>query len=58
MADDWRPDVGAAFPVYGSSHGYAVSLAGVPRGRHIVCAIGHDQGLGNDVLLGCRALST
>ncbi|WP_273654163.1 peptidoglycan recognition protein family protein [Cellulomonas fimi] len=52
-ADVDRPDVGAAFPGYGSRHGYRVT-APAGAGRHAVCVIGANVGEGSDRMLGCR----
>lgn len=52
-ADQLRPDVGAAFPAYGPSHGYRTTLA-VKPGQHWVCAYGINRGGGSsNSLLGC-----
>jgi SpoIID/LytB domain protein len=47
-----RPDVGNAFPGYGSNHGYEADV-NVPAGRHTVCAYGINVGPGTNRLLGC-----
>jgi hypothetical protein len=47
-----RPDVGAAFPGYGSGHGYEADV-NVPAGSHYVCAYGINAGPGTNRLLGC-----
>ena len=52
-ADGSRPDVGAAFPGYGSAHGYSSAVAASP-GSHRVCAYGINVGPGGNSLLGCR----
>jgi hypothetical protein len=55
-ADVDRPDVGNAFPVYGSAHGYSQLLPD-PGGRVTVCAYGiNSAGSGGNTLLGCRTL--
>ena len=60
-ADGHRPDVGAAFPAYGSAHGFATGVF-VPPGPHQVCAYAIDAApagsspAGNP-LLGCRSVS-
>lgn len=57
LADAERPDVGGAFPGYGSRHGFdAVVPAG--RGSHTVCATVSNVGAGSHTLLGCRTVST
>jgi len=45
MADIDRPDVGAAYPYYGSRHGFDVTID-CPPGRHVVCVLAADQGSG------------
>ena len=49
-----RPDVGAAFPGYGSNQGFSASVPATGSGRHTVCvyAITTGGGAGNP-LLGC-----
>jgi hypothetical protein len=44
-ADRSRPDVGAAFPAYGSNHGYTLTLD-VTTGSHQVCIYGINSGPG------------
>jgi hypothetical protein len=52
-----RPDIAAAFPGFGASHGYSQTIAAT-AGRHIVCAYGIDWGLGStNTLLGCRTVT-
>jgi GH25 family lysozyme M1 (1,4-beta-N-acetylmuramidase) len=51
-----RPDVGAAYPLYGSAHGF-LSLAATAPGPHTVCAVAVDGGPSpRNRLLGCRVL--
>lgn len=45
MANLSRPDVGAAYPYYGSDHGFDVTIDCEP-GRHVVCVLAADQGSG------------
>jgi GH25 family lysozyme M1 (1,4-beta-N-acetylmuramidase) len=55
-ADVSRPDVGAAFPGYGSSHGYDTFVFSTP-GPHRVCAVALNAGAGfGNTKLGCRDL--
>ena len=54
-ADRARPDVAAAFPVYGSAHGYSVEVPA--RGSVRVCAYGINVGIGTTSSLGCRSVS-
>ena len=42
-----RPDVGAAYPLYGPNHGFSVS-APISRGRHEVCVFAINQGPGTE----------
>ena len=54
-ADRNRPDIAAAFPSYGPTHGYDVTIA-VPRGTHQVCAYAINQAAGStNPTLGCKA---
>ncbi len=50
-----RGDVGAAYPGYGSGHGFAATLRAAP-GRHTVCAYGINTGAGGNSVLGCRSV--
>ncbi len=54
-ADGSRPDVAAAFPGYGSPHGFTAMLGATP-GSHRVCAYGINVGPGANSLLGCRTV--
>lgn len=57
VADQSRGDVGAAFPGYGSAHGYSVRVPAGP-GNHSVCAYGIDIAPpGTNALLGCRTVN-
>ncbi len=52
-----RPDVGAAFPGYGDTHGFSGSLA-VEPGLRSVCAYAiNGSGSGSNRLLGCRSVT-
>jgi len=55
VADGFRPDVGAAFPGYGSNHGFDISI---PRPSSAVdmCAYAINAGPGENLPLGCRHL--
>ncbi|MDK3256151.1 peptidoglycan recognition protein family protein [Blastococcus capsensis] len=55
-AGEWRPDVGAAFPVAGSLHGFRLVVP-VPAGNRQVCAFGINQGIGTHQNLGCRTIA-
>jgi hypothetical protein len=50
-----RPDIGSAFPGYGSAHGFSATV-GLGGGRHTVCSYGIGAGLGGNSLLGCRTI--
>lgn len=54
-ADRARPDVDAAYPGVGGSHGFADAVP-LPRGSHRVCAYGIDTAAGNTVL-GCAVVT-
>ncbi|SDZ41229.1 hypothetical protein SAMN05216554_3679 [Herbiconiux ginsengi] len=54
-----RPDVAAAYPDYGSAHGFVIPAVKVPVGTSTVCVYGLD--VGGPVInsqLGCRTVST
>ncbi len=50
-----RPDVGAMFPGYGSSHGFDAPVFGVAPGMHTVCAYGINVGPGQNNAVGCKS---
>lgn len=52
-ADAVRPDIDAAFPTYGPSHGYDLRLSVAP-GARTVCVYGINNGDGRNYLIGCR----
>jgi spore germination protein YaaH len=53
-----RPDVGAAYPSFGSAHGYSLPVS-TKAGKHTVCAFGINTGPGDtNTLLGCKAVTT
>jgi GH25 family lysozyme M1 (1,4-beta-N-acetylmuramidase) len=55
-ADQSRPDVGAAYPVYGGAHGFQQVVFTTP-GPHTVCVVAVNAGAGSqDTNLGCRSL--
>ena len=54
-ADQYRPDIDAAFPGAGGNHGYDVHVNLGP-GYHNVCARALNVGGGSDVTLGCRVV--
>jgi hypothetical protein len=51
-----RPDVGAAYPLYGPNHGYSLTMATTP-GVHTVCLYAINTGPGVSSGLGCRAVT-
>lgn len=55
QADQARPDVGAAFPLLGVSHGFS-GLPSMGPGVHTVCAWAEAAGL-QSALLGCRSIN-
>lgn len=55
-ADAIRSDVGAAFPGYGSGHGFSAVLA-APPGRSQSCIFAINQGAGSNRLLQCKDTS-
>jgi hypothetical protein len=56
VANKDRGDVGAAYPGYGSAHGFAEKIAAKP-GTHTVCAYGINAGPGGHTLLGCKTVT-
>lgn len=52
-ADANRPDIAAAYPLYGAAHGFGATLPAAP-GTYDVCAYAINTGFGSNVLLGCR----
>jgi hypothetical protein len=52
-----RPDVGAAYPGYGSAHGYDLTVPGAP-GQHTICTYGINVGMGTvNTQLGCKTVT-
>jgi hypothetical protein len=51
-----RPDVAAAYPGYGSAHGYIASVP-APPGPQTICAYGINVPAGPNPAVGCRAVS-
>ena len=54
VADKQRPDVAAAYPLYGVAHGFSERVVASP-GRHNVCVYAINTGPGGHRLLGCVA---
>jgi hypothetical protein len=50
-----RPDVGLAYPAYGSQHGFSGTVPATP-GRHEVCVYAINVGPGPDPLIACRTV--
>jgi len=55
-ANSTRPDIGAAYGQFGSSHGFAWGTSGFAPGPHQVCAFGINVDYGANTLLGCRTV--
>ena len=56
-ADQARPDVAGAFPLYGPNHGFSISTP-ITRGRHEVCVFAINQGPGTEnVMIGCKVVT-
>jgi hypothetical protein len=56
MANQARPDVGAAYPVYGPNHGFDAQLPASP-GSHQVCIFAVNQGVGSNQLMRCSTVT-
>ncbi|MFT4306919.1 MAG: hypothetical protein QM604_08515 [Microbacterium sp.] len=50
-----RPDVGAVYPAYGSSHGIDTTFT-LTAGTHQICSYGINQGSGSNSLLACQTV--
>jgi hypothetical protein len=57
IADQPRADVGAAFPAYGSQHGFDFAATGIGGGGHQVCAYAINVGVGSNLMLGCTSVT-
>jgi hypothetical protein len=56
-ATESRPDVGAAFPVYGAAHGFSAIVA-LPAGKHTVCAWALNvAAAGGNPEVGCKTVT-
>jgi hypothetical protein len=56
-ADQSRPDVATVYPLYGSNHGFSMTIPATAGSRR-VCVFGINSGSGNDnPVLGCRTAS-
>jgi subtilisin family serine protease len=56
-ADAVRPDVGAAFPGYGSAHGFATSVSAAAGSRQVCVTARNDASGGPSTSLGCRTVT-
>ncbi len=56
VADGDRPDVGAAFPGFGSAHGFTASVS-VGEGRHLVCSYAINVPVSTNTALGCTTVT-
>jgi hypothetical protein len=54
-ANQARPDVGAAYPAYGSNHGFNALVSATP-GQHQVCVYAINLGWGGNQLVACRTV--
>jgi hypothetical protein len=52
-----RDDVGAAYPGYGTAHGFSVTAAGLSGGNHSVCLNVSNQGAGADKTIWCSTVA-
>jgi GH25 family lysozyme M1 (1,4-beta-N-acetylmuramidase) len=57
LANGDRPDVGAAFPFFGPSHGFTVTVPPTSDGTHQLCVYGINVAAGSNALIGCRAFT-
>jgi hypothetical protein len=55
-ADAERADVGAAYPGYGSRHGFSATYP-ISPGTHQVCVYAINTGAGTNRLLACRTVT-
>jgi hypothetical protein len=55
-ASEVRADVGAAYPAYGSMHGWSTLLSLKP-GKHTVCVYGINVGFGSNTSIGCKTIT-
>lgn len=54
LANQYRPDVGAAYPGVGNDHGYSMVLPADAAGKHTVCTKAINVAGGESKTLGCR----
>jgi len=55
-ANQPRPDLAAAFPGYGTNHGFSTTVAATP-GPHQVCVHAINTGRGGNTLISCRQVN-
>lgn len=55
-ADSVRPDVGAAYPIYGAAHGFAIPLV-LAHGQNNICVYPINVGPGANGALSCRLVN-
>ena len=55
-ADDSRPDVANAYPGFGPSHGFDVTIPWTTPGMTSICVYGINVGAGTNTTLGCPVL--
>ena len=55
-ANLYRPDVGKAYPKYGSYHGYDGKIS-LPYGSHKVCSYAINVGPGSHKQIGCKSIN-
>ncbi len=51
-----RPDLAAAFPGYGATHGFSYSTTGIAAGVHQLCAYGINVGVGANSAVQCKSI--
>jgi hypothetical protein len=57
-ADQARPDIGSAFPGYGSAHGFSANVPGIVPGTHSICTYAIDANApSTNTQLGCRTVT-
>lgn len=51
-----RPDIAAAYPQFGTMHGFSWATTGLTPGPHNVCVFAINQGYGSNTLLRCQTI--
>jgi hypothetical protein len=54
-ADDDRPDIASANPLYGAPHGFGTTVQ-MSAGSHQLCVVAVNTGVGTDTVLDCRTV--